>query len=336
MATLQDVAQRAGVSIATVSKVLSNTPYFTEETRLKVMQAVDELGYVPNLAARALSSGKTHIIAVVFPYVYDTIFKDPLVMHILEGVETVITQQQHNLLLSTPRLTGGRPDDNYLQLIRSGYIDGVIAIDNVPAASVSEAPAGRGIPVIVIGHHPAPYHVHSDDFAGGQMLMEHILGLGHRRIGIITVAKDMNFSINQRMAGLQAAAEAAGLNAVQLPIAEGNFSTASGARAIDTLLADDPGITAIISLNDRMALGAVRELQRRGVSVPAHMSVVGYDDIALSEVATPALTTINQRAFALGQTAAQMLFEVLNNHQPSPKVLRPELVIRSSSAAPRL
>ena len=93
MPTLQDVAKRAGVSAATVSKVLSNTPYFTEETRGKVLQAVEELEYIPNLAARALAAGRTQIIAVVFPYLYDPIFKDPLVMKILEGIESECTQE---------------------------------------------------------------------------------------------------------------------------------------------------------------------------------------------------------------------------------------------------
>ncbi|MBN8618508.1 MAG: LacI family DNA-binding transcriptional regulator, partial [Anaerolineae bacterium] len=104
MPTLQDVAQKAGVSTATVSKVLSNTPYVSETTRLKVMEAVNELGYTPNLAARGLSSGKTHIIAVVFPYMYEAFFTDPLVLLILQGIEGECTQRGYNILLSTPRL----------------------------------------------------------------------------------------------------------------------------------------------------------------------------------------------------------------------------------------
>ncbi|MEO0564175.1 MAG: LacI family DNA-binding transcriptional regulator, partial [Chloroflexota bacterium] len=136
MPTLTEVAKRAGVSTATVSKVLSNTPYFTEETRQKVMQAVEEIGYIPNLAARALSTGKTHIIGVVFPYIFDTVFTDPLVMEILQGIETVCREQGCSVLLSTPRIDDGEVENSYVQLIRSGYLDGIIALDNVPVASV--------------------------------------------------------------------------------------------------------------------------------------------------------------------------------------------------------
>ena len=153
MPTLEDVAKRAGVSTATVSKVLSNTPYFTEKTRSKVMRAVAELGYIPNLAARALSSGKTGIIAVVFPFVYEAIFTDPLVMYILQGIEAVCAQQGYNLLLSTPRLAENEIDVTYLQLVQSGYLDGVIAIDNHPQVSALTAVRAKGTPAVSMGYH---------------------------------------------------------------------------------------------------------------------------------------------------------------------------------------
>src|SRR5688500_16069914 len=151
MPTLQDVAQKAGVSVATVSKVLSNRPYFTEETRDKVMLAVRELGYTPNFAARALSTGRTGIIGVVFPYIFDAIFKDPLTMQILEGIESECKLRNYNLLLSTPHLTEEGTDDNYRQLVHSGYMDGIIALDNVPKASVVTPIDQTRTPVIAIG-----------------------------------------------------------------------------------------------------------------------------------------------------------------------------------------
>jgi LacI family transcriptional regulator len=125
MPKLQDVARRAGVSIATVSKVLSNTPYFSTETREKVLEAVKELGYRPHFAGRALSTGKTHIVGVVFPYIYDSILKDPLVLAIIEGIEDELNQQGYNLLLHTPRLTSESVDESYTELLRSGYLDGM-------------------------------------------------------------------------------------------------------------------------------------------------------------------------------------------------------------------
>lgn len=331
MATLQDVAKRAGVSTATVSKVLSNTPYFTEETRVKVMAAVEALNYVPHLGARALSMGKTHIVAVVFPYVYDAIFKDPLVMQILEGIEAESTQHGYNLLLSTPRLTKKGPDLHFQQMIRSGYLDGVIAIDNVPLASVAQTAQSRDIPTVVIGYADSQYYVRSDDRSGGQQSAEYILGLGHRNIGIITVPEQVNYAIDERLNGILKTLNDAGVILTSDHFALGDYSTVGGKSAARELLDRFPALTALICLNDRMALGAIQSIREMGKSVPDDVSVIGYDDIAISAIANPSLTTINQQAMALGQVAAQMLFDILNGNQPESARLPVKLVERNST-----
>lgn len=333
MPTLQDVAKRAGVSTATVSKVLSNTPYFTEETRLKVMQAVQELGYVPNIAARALAAGKTHIIAVVFPYVFDTIFKDPVVLLILESIEEACNQRGYNILLSTPRLQGHTPDEQYQQLIQSGYIEGVIALDNVPDASVLDIVHDRHIAAVTIGYHPSPYYVYSDDYSGGHQQMAYCLELGHRHIGIITVDADLNFSIQRRHEGMRDAAAAVGVDFDRLPQATGDFSSDSGRRGARTLLTDHPELTALLCLNDRMAIGAMRQAQEMGRTIPDDLTVLGYDNIPTAEMVIPGLTTIDQQATKSGSEAARMLFEILDNAQPESVEIPTRLVIRQSSQA---
>ncbi len=335
MPTLEDVAKRAGVSTATVSKVLSNTPYFTAKTRDRVMQAVEELGYVPNLAARALSTGKTHIIGVVFPYVYDTIFTDPLVMTILQGVEAVCSEQGYNMLLSTPRLSPSGTDENYRQLVQSGYLDGIIVLDNITVASALKPAQEKGIPSVALGYHKNEYYVRSDDRSGGYQLMRHVLELGHRDIGIISHPEDLHFSINNRVIGLRTAAEEAGIDFERFPRVEGDFSTASGAACAEELLHDYPHLTALICMNDRMAMGAVQQARDMGRIIPYDLTVVGYDDIPMSSVFSPPLTTIDQQAALLGQTAAQMLLEILAGKHPEPVQVPTYLVVRQSSAAPR-
>lgn len=334
MATLQDVAKRAGVSTATVSKVLSNTPYFTEETRDKVMRAVAELGYMPNLAARALSSGRTRILAVVFPYVLDTIFSDPLVLRILEGIESECSQQGYNILLSTPRLTPDGPDEHYRQLIRSGYIEGVIALDSVPFASVLKDVRDRGIPSVAIGYHDSDCNVRSDDHGGGVQQMEYVTRLGHTRIGIIGVSENLHFSIQQRLEGLAAGAAAAGLEFSSLALEDGDFSTQSGARAASVLLSRQPDLSALICLNDRMAMGAIQQAVAFGRRVPDDLTVIGYDDIPMAAAFAPPLTTIDQQAPELGRTAVRALFDLLNDKPAQSIVLPTRLIIRQSSARP--
>lgn len=332
MPTLQDVAKKAGVSTATVSKVLSNTPYFTEETREKVMKAVDDLGYVPNLAGRALSSGKTNIIGIVFPYIYDAIFKDPLVMQIIEGIESVTQGNNYNLLLSTPRISADGPDIAFQQLIRSRYVDGIIAIDSIPLFSVAQFAMHHNIPTVVIGNTPeATYFVRSDDIAGGEALASHVVDLGHRDIGVISVPDNMNYAVNDRMQGVIQSFQQHGIQFDDTRFEESDFSTSGGANAVKNLLVRHQTITAIICLNDRMAIGAIRQLRKDGYRVPDDITVVGYDNIAISAVINPSLTTIDQHAMKMGQEAAEMLFKILNGQAVESKLLPIELIVRSSS-----
>ncbi|RMF78940.1 MAG: LacI family transcriptional regulator [Chloroflexi bacterium] len=335
MATLHDVAKRAGVSTATVSKVLSNTPYFTDTTRDKVMAAVEELGYTPNLAARALSSGKSHIIAVVFPYVFEAIFEDPLVLRILEGIESESRERGYNLLLSTPRLTKDNADPHYQQLIASGYVDGVIALDNLPSISALEPAHKRKIPAVAIGYHETDYCVRSDDFSGGQQLLQHLVAFGHRDIGIIAVPEETHFSITHRLRGVRAAADEAGIDYDAMPRADGDFGIASGDKATKTLLTEHPELTALLCLNDRMAMGAIQQIRNMGLDVPSDISVVGYDDIPAAAIVAPPLTTINQQAPELGRAAAKMLFDILDGHKPERVEMPTHLIVRESAAAPR-
>lgn len=336
MPTLAEVAEKAGVSIATVSKVLSNTPYFTEETRRKVMSAVEELGYLPNLAARALSSGKTHLIGVVFPYVYEGIFTDPLVQYILEGVEEECNERGYNILLSTPRLSPDGPEDNYRRLLQSSYLDGIVALDNVPLTSVLSPTLRRNTPAVAIGYGDHPNFVRSDDLQGSTSLMEYVVGLGHRHIGILTVDESLHYSIQMRHQGLHQTTEAAGLDYARFPKYDrGDFSIASGMRGAMSVLQQHSDLTALVCINDRMALGAIQQVQNMGLRVPDDISIVGYDDILSAQLFSPPLTTIDQRAPELGHRAAQMLFALLNNENPDSVVIPTRLCVRESSAPPK-
>ncbi len=332
MATLSDVAKLAGVSTATVSKVLSNTPYFTEETRQKVIRAIAELGYTPNLPARALASGKTEIIGVVFPYINDPLFTDPFVLYMLQGIESECYARGYNILLSTPRLTNHCPDDHYLRLIQSGYLDGIIALDNVPAASVLEPVHKRGIPSVAIGYHPTQCHIRTDDYSGGAQLIQHILELGHRQIGIISVDERLNFSIHHRLRGMRDAAQRYDITYDALPTVLGDFSVSSGAEAAKTLLQTHPDLTALICLNDRMAMGAIQHIRSLGKQVPDDISVIGYDDIPAAASFAPPLTTIDNQAPLLGQMAANLLFDLLDGKNVESGVIPTQLVMRASTA----
>ncbi len=332
MPTLRDVAEYAGVSTATVSKVLSNKPYVSDAVREKVLQAVEELEYTPNLAARALTSGRTNTIAAVFPYVFDPVFKDPFVMKILEGVEQVCTDNRYNLLLSTPRVNDDAIDPIYQQLLLSGYTEGVIAIDNVPGVSFAAEAEKRGIASVVLGHHDGETQVQSDNRNGGYQLMQAVLDSGHHAIGIISAPDSLNLAIKERLGGMACAAREANVPFAAMPIVDGDFSTGSGASAIQRLLSQTPDVSVIICLNDRMAIGAMQWLQHNGYAVPYDISVVGYDNIPLAEFCYPPLTTVDQQPVKLGEYAARSLFQKLNKEAPPNVVLPPQLIRRGSLA----
>ncbi len=331
MPTLQDVAQKAGVSTATVSKVLSNTPYFSEATREKVMKAVDDVGYIPNLAARALTTGKTNIIGVVFPYIYETIFEDVTVMSMLRGIESECRKRNHSILLSSPRIDEAL-DTQFQMLVQSGYFDGMISLDSIQQTSFSEFAQENGIPSVVIGYHESEHYVRCDDYVGSHDLMKHVVSLGHQHIGVITIPDNTHIGIDQRMNGIYEACRDAGIDVDTLSIACGDFSIASGQTAVKDLLEQNPNLTAIVSINDRMAIGAIQHLQAIGKHIPDDITVVGFDNIELSQLIAPALTTVDQRPILQGQQAAQMLFNVLDKKSPEPVILEAPLVIRDSTS----
>lgn len=349
MATLREVATLAEVSTATVSKVLSNTPYVSAETRERVLHAVQTLGYEPNLAARALSKGKTYNIGVVFPYNYDHLFADPHTLAILEGVETECTQRGYNILLSTPRVPVEQ-SDQLRRLVRSGYLDGVIALETLPAAPVSAMLEQFRHPWIAIGTESVlgPLNtVQSDDFSGAKAIAAHLIALGHRQIGIIGVEDIALAAAERRMEGYRAAFEEAGLDFARVPKVVGNFSTESGHRAAGELLALEDRPTAVLCLNDRMAIGAIQRAYEGGLSVPEALSVAGFDDIPNAATLTPPLTTVRQPAYAMGRKAAEMLFERITVRPTRsarvmrkadirnfpPVVFAAEMVVRGSTTA---
>lgn len=333
MPTLQDVARKAGVSTATVSKVLSNTPYFSEATRKKVMKAVEEVGYIPNLAARALTTGKTNIIGVVFPYIYETIFEDAMIMSMLRGIESECRKRNHSILLNTPRIDE-TIDRQFRMLVQSGYFDGMISLDSIQQTSFSEFATENGVPGVVIGYHQSDYFVRCDDFTGTRDLVKHVISLGHRNIGIINVPENSNIGVDRRVDGIREVCHEAGIHMADVPMVYGDYSIESGRHGMKTMIENYPDLTAIISINDRMAIGAIQYLQSIGKCVPDDMTVVGFDNIEHSQLITPSLTTVDQRPVEQGQKAAQMLFDVLDGKSPESVVLDTRLILRDSSAPP--
>lgn len=345
MPTLKEVASKAGVSTATVSKVLSHTPYVSEETRRRVLQAIDELGYVPNLAARALSKGRTYIVGVIFPYNYDHLFSDPFIVRMVEGIEVICSERGYNVLISTPRAPVSE-SEQFQRLVRSGYLDGAISIETLPGKPASELLEESGYVWVAIGYHSGSgtlNTIHPDDRAGARAAATYLLSLGHRHIGVIAAEKSTLVAAEIRVAGYSSAFADLALDFEAMPRINASYSMESGYDAAGRLLGKSPRPTAFLCLNDRMAMGAIQRIRAEGLRVPEEISVVGFDDIPGAAFFDPPLTTVRQPAYEMGKKAAQMLFKKMeaklvdrygSRHDFEAIVFPTELIIRGTVKAP--
>jgi DNA-binding LacI/PurR family transcriptional regulator len=336
--TIYDVAKQAGVSTATVSKVLSNTPYVSEKTRAKVLTVVEALDFVPSLAARGLSGAHTQIIGLAFPYAPDDLFDDPHLMNFMLGVQQMTAERDYSLLLVTAR-PGDDPGSALRRLLRTQYVDAAIVVGMTSTRPIAAEMRHRAYPTVALGYDspsdPANA-IHVDDRRGGVLAARHLVELGHRRIGLIAGPEDIT-ATTERAAGFRSALTEDGLTLDAGLVAEGDFTSQSGYAAARRLLDLPNPPTAIFSVNDRMALGCIAFAQQASLAVPGDLSVIGFDDIPAAAYSAPPLTTVRQPSRIMGHLAAQRVFDLLEGKQDElePLVLPVDLVIRGSTSRPK-
>lgn len=336
MTTIDKVAKLAGVSPATVSKVLNNRPYVSAETRAAIERVIAETGFVPSQRARGLSKRRSFILGLLIPYTPDQVFTDPHLLECIRGIESEANEHEYNVLLSTARAPS-EAASACVRLLRSDVIDGAVVLETLDLQPFAEGLGRREAPLVLIGytHAEGICAVHADDYGGARQAAQHLLALGHRRIGVISSAP-RPFALEERMRGVQEALAAAGLQHDPRLLALGDFSVESGEAAGALLLGLPEPPSAIFALNDRMALGVLRAAQSRGLRVPEDLSIVGFDDIALATLVTPALTTVRQPGFELGAAAARQLFALLENQPPqATSVIPTSLLVRGSTGEVR-
>ncbi len=337
VATLESVARRAKVSRSTVSRILSNTANysFKSETRERVLAACRDLGYTPNLPARALASGKSQIIGFAVPRTQDSPFSALGSLQILASLEEACSDLGYHVLISSPHLNGDDTDLAFKNLIRSGYLDGIIVDGHFAIGPLMNVIREHDVPCVVVGYHPHDYFVRADNHAGCRKLLHYLHDLGHRRIGVIKVDEAAVIAGTERLAGIAEAAAELNLDFAKIPLVDGGLSQEGGARAAQNLITNHPDLTALLALNDRMAIGALRRLTELGIDVPGEVSVVGYDNLPQSADILPGLTTVDQQFASLGNMLVDMLLALLAGDTPESIVLPTELVIRGSTAPPR-
>jgi LacI family transcriptional regulator len=331
--TQADVARRAEVSQALVSYVLNDkhTVSVPEETRRRIMDAIEELGYVANPQARSLRTRKTDTIAAIIPDI-----TNPFYPAFARGIQNVAEQRGYNLILSN---TDGDPEKERQQLINlgRGHVDGAILAMWNPPADVVRSLLQFGLTLAALSTYQGPVlgidSASSDNRAGARAAVAYLIGRGHRRIAVIGGEHDTP-PHRDRVAGYHDALNAAGIMPDPALIHSSKFNEEGGYRAMRDLLRLDPLPEALFAANDLMAIGAMTAIHETGLRIPDDIAVVGFDDIPAARLVTPQLTTVAQFADQLGRQLAEMLFTRLEGRAPEEPqhVIMPyELIIRHSA-----
>lgn len=329
-ATIRDVARQAGVSVATVSRVLNGRPDVSRETREAVLKVVREQGFSSNRNARALSRGRTGLVGMTLPFVHEYFGR------FLDGASEALYEQDMRIVLC-PTLHEHQREATLLELLMQGTTDGALLLLTTESSDELKALRDQGYPFVVLDPRkpldegiPAVSATH---WAGAKAATDHLLALGHRRIGAITGPHGWVASVD-RLDGYHAALAGAGVLPEPELVAKGNFTTESGYIGAASLLDASEPPTAIFAFNDEMAVGAMKAARERGLRLPEDLSVVGFDDLERAAIVSPALTTVRQPLAEMGRMAVSLLIRLLDNQrlEALSVELATKLVVRESTA----
>ncbi|MGD0727860.1 MAG: LacI family DNA-binding transcriptional regulator [Spirochaetia bacterium] len=339
MATQREVAQRAGVSFITVSRVINGRGNVKKETRLRIERAIKELGYYPNSQGRALNSGRTAIIGVIAPVVATRSLEGDLYYSgLLEGVELACRKHRYDMLLSTQRINDQNFD--YLRLFSQKKVDGTILFGDYMLSEEDTARIERErIPIVVVGDRPASpaiSWVDTDNEHGGYQSALKLIGLGHRRIAFIGV-NNRNANITDRLLGVRRACAEKGIQFLDQDVFKVDMGTDPGPSIIGELFAQRDRATAVVCGTDLIAIGLLNAARDRSFEVPGDLSIIGFDGIHMIGYTDPPLASNRQPLSEMGFTAAEFLFhrierrEALHEH----KVFLLEEIAGESVSRPR-
>jgi LacI family transcriptional regulator, repressor for deo operon, udp, cdd, tsx, nupC, and nupG len=336
-AKIADVAQLAGVSVATVSRTLARPEVVTEETRIRVLAAVRDTGYTPNISARNLRVRKTMVVLVAVPDIANPFFAE-----VLQGIDDTLSAAGYGLIIAN---LAGPPEKEarYVDLVCAGQADGVLLLcghvmrsaardlrdAHVPLVAVCESIPGAAFPQVTI-----------DNVFAAREAVRHLIDLGHTRIAYLTGPKS-NILERQRFEGYARALRGVGIAVDDGLILPGDFTFRTGVEAGQALLAHTPVTrpTALFAANDEMAIGLIKTVHAAGLQVPEDLSVVGFDGIAYADYCEPTLTTIVQPRRDLGATAAAELITLMTTSRQAARKeiqLPATLILRDSTCPPRV
>lgn len=328
MTNIQQVAKQAGVSVATVSRVLNGQNTVSLKTRTKVEESIKKLNYEPSMLGRNLRNSESRIFLILIPSI-----SNPFYIEIIKGIEHIALSQNYNILLCE---TDSNPEKEniYFDLVRKKMADGIISMDpavnietlkqlakKYPIIQCSEYGGGIGIPYVTIDSEEASYRA-----------VQHLIQIGHRKIVLMNSDEKFLYARQRKMGYIKALEE----NEIPINndyiIRSQNLSFEHGQQAMKKILALKDRPTAVFAVSDLLAIGALKEINTSGLHVPNDMAVVGFDKIDFSNMTNPTLTTIAQPMYKMGTIAADMLIAKIKGENVDNVILEHELVIRGSTS----
>jgi DNA-binding LacI/PurR family transcriptional regulator len=327
--TLDEVAERAGVSRSAASRVINNAPHVSRAKREAVQRAVSDLGYVPNATARALATQQVGAVVLAISSDNPQVFADPFFAEVAVGVNSVLEETELELMLQLATSTRGQT--RLEQVLRTRQADGVMLMSMHGDDPIARLAEESDLPVVFGGspvNFEPKYYVDADNRGGARLATEHLVATGRTRIATITGRMDEGAG-TARYKGYQEALAMAGLEASR--VAHGDFSEESGGRAMEQLLAEHPDLDAVFIASDQMAIGAMRVLKDAGKSIPGDVALVGFNDVILARHTDPPLSTVSQPIQSLGREMARMLLALIAGESPTPLILPTRLVHRATS-----
>lgn len=326
MSNIRDVARLAGVSVATVSRALSNPEKVSPESLDKVHKAIAEVGYRPNMLARNFRSARAYAVVVLVPDI-----ANPFYSLFIRALEDRAHQKGYAVLLGDTRGTPER-ELEYIRRVETRLADGIVQLRPSSEKSQNNIPADVPCVNACGCEYTTGPAIRIDNRGAAKSMVNYLISLGHKRIGVISGLKDNPHAID-RLEGYKEAIAEAGIPFEKDLIAEGDFTMWSGLNAAFQFCNMKNRPTAIFSMNDEMAIGAMQTLKNQGIRIPEDMSVTGFDDIAYAKYSDPSLTTISQPAEEMGKMAMDMLLKVIEGEPLSQRecVLPTEFIIRKST-----
>ena len=336
--TLEQVALRAGVSRATVSRVVNDSPRVSPEVRRQVEIAIQQLGYVPNRAARSLVTRRSDSIGVIIAEPAGLLFSDPFFPRLLRGISAALSARDLQLVLLMP----SSPSETHRtgDYLAAGHVDGALMVSLHDDDPLPIRMAEARIPMVVSPRPRRPLslsYVDVDNRGGAHSAVAHLAGRGCRVIGTVAGPTDMAPGVD-RLTGYRDALVEAGLGTDTSLEVVGDFTQAGGAAAMERLLAARPDIDAVFAASDLMAAGALTVLTAAGRRVPEDVALVGYDDSPVATTTQPTLTSVRQPIEEMGQEMARLLIDAIEGSDRAPRrmILATELIERASSAGRRM